>query len=631
MPDILNTSLTGLLAFQNALATTSHNIANVNTDGYSRQRVNLGTMPASNVGVGYIGRGVQSEGVVRILDQYRVDSLRTNVSEQARLGTFNDLASGIDSLLASPDSGLSQPLQDFFSALQTVADNPSSVSARQVALSQANVLSDRFSTLNARLESQDGEINARLSSAISEVNGLAESVADLNTAIRDARAAAGGAPPNDLLDQRDQVLQEISARVSVDLVEQNDGSVSVFVGNGQALVLGGDASELALVPGEYPAASPQIAMRTATGTNMPLGTLSGGDIGGLLDFRREMLDPTRNSLGQIAVGLTETMNAQHRDGMDLDGNLGADFFSVGAPEVSAGLSNTGTGNVSAQISDAGGLTTSDYLLSYSGGGYSLTRADSGAVVPMSGSGTGLDPFIAEGLSLVVNAPPADGDRFMVRPTNAAAADFAVRLNDPRALAAALPVVSNAALSNTGTGTIQNDAIVDVTDPALQDAVTIEFLDPGNYSINGAGSFAYTPDAPIEVNGWRVDISGAPAAGDTFTVTSNVGGVGDNRNALALSDALDGGVFSGGTVSVQERFESLVSDVATDTRRSGINLTAQNVITEQAMIDHLSVSGVNLDEEAADMLRFQQAYQATAQMIGVADVLFQTVLSATRGR
>ena len=143
MPDILNTSLTGLRAFQSALATTSHNIANVNTDGYSRQRVNFGTMPAQNVGVGYIGSGVQPQSVVRILDQYRVDSLRTNISEEARLGAFNDLAGGIDGLLASPDSGLSQPLQDFFAALQTVADNPSSVSARQVALSQANVLSDR--------------------------------------------------------------------------------------------------------------------------------------------------------------------------------------------------------------------------------------------------------------------------------------------------------------------------------------------------------------------------------------------------------------------------------------------------------------------------------------------------------
>ena len=341
MPDILNTSLTGLRAFQSALATTSHNIANVNTEGYSRQRVNFGTMPAQNVGVGYIGTGVQPESVVRILDQYRVDALRTNVSEQSRLAAFNDLAGGLDGLLASPDSGLSAPLQDFFAALQTVADNPASVSARQVALSQANVLVDRFATLDDRLASQNDQVNARLGSAITQVNALAESVADLNLAIRDAQAAAGGAPPNDLLDQRDLVLRQLSERISVQTVSQDDGSVSVFVGNGQALVLGGTASELTLAPGEFPAANPEVALVTATGTTMTLAGVSGGEIGGLLDYRREMLEPTRNSLGQLALGLTEALNAQHRDGMDLDGNLGGDLFTVGAPDVVPSTSNSG--------------------------------------------------------------------------------------------------------------------------------------------------------------------------------------------------------------------------------------------------------------------------------------------------
>ena len=392
MPDILNTSLTGLRAFQSALATTSHNIANVNTEGYSRQRVNFGTMPAQNVGVGYIGSGVQPQGIERILDQYRVDSLRSNVSEEARLLAFNDLAGGIDGLLASPDSGLSQPLQDFFAALQTVADNPSSVSARQVALSQANVLSDRFSTLSNRLEDQNGQINARLSQAVTQVNALAESVAELNLAIRDAQAAAGGAPANDLLDQRDLVLQQLSEQIAIEVVDQGDGGVSVFVGNGQALVLGGDASQLTLTQGEYPSADPQVAMLTATGATLPLVGVSGGEIGGLMDFRREMLDPTRNTLGQLAIGLTEAMNAQHQAGMDLDGNLGGDLFSVGAPVVTASTSNAGAGDVSVQISEASSLTASDYLLSFDGGSYTLTRLDTNTAVPMTGSGTGPDPF-----------------------------------------------------------------------------------------------------------------------------------------------------------------------------------------------------------------------------------------------
>ncbi|MGE0623988.1 MAG: flagellar hook-associated protein FlgK [Pseudomonadales bacterium] len=629
MPDILNTSLTGLRAFQSALATTSHNIANLNTEGYSRQRVNFGTMPAENVGVGYIGRGVQPQGIVRVLDQFRVDQLRGNVTEQSRLEALNGLAGGIDSLLANADSGLSQPLQDFFAALQTVADSPSSVPARQVLLSQANVLADRFGTLSERLDTQAGEVNARLGAAVDQVNALAASVAELNQAIVSAKAAAGGAPPNDLLDQRDVVLGQLAEQVAVSVVPQDDGSVSVFVGSGQALVLGPDASELALVQGDFPGTEPQVALVTATGTTMSLPGIHGGEIGGLLDFRRELLVPSQNTLGQLAIAISQTLNARNRDGMDLDGNLGGDLFSVGAPQVIGAAGNTGAGAVSVQVTDPGGLTAADYVLSYDGGSYSLSRADTGAAVTLSGTGTVADPLQAEGLSIVIGAAPSAGDRFLLRPTAAAAGSLAVSLSDPRGVAAAAPIVSSADSANTGSGAIGGDEILDVTDPGLLSPVTITFLDPSTYSINGAGSFAYTDGAPIELNGWRVSITGVPAAGDTFTVTSNVGGVGDNRNAMALSDAFDGGIFSGGTVSVRERFESLVAEVATETRRSGINLTAQNAITERSLVDHLSVSGVNLDEEAANMLRYQQAYQAMAQMISVADVLFQTILSVAR--
>lgn len=347
-----------------------------------------------------------------------------------------------------------------------------------------------------------------------------------------------------------------------------------------------------------------------------------------MDFRREVLDPGRNSLGQLATALSETFNTQHRDGMDLDGNLGGDFFSVAPPEVTSGTSNTGTGDISVIVSDVSQLTNADYILEFDGASYALTRADTGATVALSGSGTPADPYTADGLSIVVNTAPAANDTFLLRPTAAAAASFQVSLGDPRGIAAAAPVISAAELTNTGTGSISGDEILDVTDPNLLTPVTIQFIDPSSYSINGAGSFAYTPGDPIDVNGWRVRIDGDPAAGDSFTVTSNAGGVGDNRNALALSAALDGGVLAGGTTSIRQGFENLVSEASTAARRSGINLTAQSAITERALVDHMAVSGVNLDEEAANMLRFQQSYQAIAQMIGVADVLFQTILSVT---
>lgn len=629
MPDILNTSLTGLRAFQSALATTSHNIANVNTEGFSRQRVNFGTMPAENVGVGFVGSGVQPQGVVRILDQFRVESLRNNLTEQSRLTAFSGLVGGIDSLLASPDSGLSQPMQDFFSALQTIADNPSSLSARQVALSQAEILADRFSTLDGRLSALGGEVNTRLQSSLTQVNTLAANVADLNLAIRDAQAAAGGAPANDLLDQRDVVLNQLAEQIAIDVVPQSDGSVSVFIGNGEALVLGADSSELALVGGDFPAASSEVALVTATGGSLIMRNLQGGEIGGLLDFRREVLTPTQNTLGQLATALNDALNGQNALGMDLDGNLGGDIFSLGAPAVYRAVSNTGTGSVDLAIADLGLLTNADYLLAFDGGTYTLTRSDSGAAVALAGSGTALDPFTADGLEIVVTSPPATGDSFLLRPTAEAAGTFGVALMDPRALAAALPIIASAPLGNTGTGSIQGETILDATDANLLDSVTIEFTGPATYSVNGAGSFAYTPGADIDLNGWRVNIAGAPAVGDQFTITSNAGGVGDNRNAQALTAALDGGILAGGNVSVRERFESLVSEVATESRRSGINLTAQTAITERALNDQLATSGVNLDEEAANMLRFQQAYQATAQMISVADTLFQTLLSVAR--
>ncbi len=629
MPSILNTSLTGLLAFQNALATTSNNIANVNTEGYSRQRVNFSSMPAQYVGFGYIGRGVQAEGVVRILDQFRVDQVRGNLTEQARLEAFNGLARDVDALLASPDSGLSQPLQEFFAALQTVADNPASITARQVMLSQADVLSDRFGTLNARLDGQNQELNARLSAAVNQVNALAGSVAELNQAIVAAQAAAAGEPPNDLLDQRDVLLNQLAEFVSISVLPQDDGAVNVFVGSGQALVLGPDASTLTVTQGDFPGVAPEVALGSATGTPMVLPDLGGGEIGGLLDFRREMLQPAQNTLGQIATALADVINAASREGMDLDGNLGGDLFSLGAPQVLAAVGNTGSGDVGLAVSDVSALTVADYVLAFDGGSYTLTRTDTGVAVPLAGSGTAADPFVADGLSIVINAAPAAGDRFLLRPTASAAGSLSVALDDPRGIAAALPILSSADLGNTGTGSIQGDEILDPADPALLDPVTITFLDATTYSVNGSGSFAYAPGAPIEINGWRVNITGAPAAGDVFTVTSNAGGVGDNRNALAMSDALDGGVLAGGTLSVGEGFEGLVSQVATETRRSGINLTAQTAITERSVTDQLAVSGVNLEEEAANMIRFQQAYQAMAQMIGVADALFQTVLSMTR--
>lgn len=626
MADFLNSSLTGLMAFQRALSTTSHNIANVNTEGYNRQRVDLASVASPLDSTGGAGMGVRVSNISRVLDQFQVAQIRTDVAEQNRLNAFTQMSTQLDSLLANPSTGLSQPLQDFSDSLQTVADSPASLPARQVALGQANALADRLQTLDQRLQAQSSEVNQRLGAAVTEVNSLAESVAALNGSIF-AASSGGRIPPNDLLDQRDLVLRQLSELVSIDVVTQEDGQLNVFVGSGQPLVLGNQANEIALTNGPFGAVSRDIGFVTSSGVAKI--DIDGGQIGGLMDFQREMLAPGRNVLGAMAVALADTVNAQHRQGMTLQGDLGGEFFAVGAAQLLPRSENTGGGELAVSVVDVQALTMNDYVMTYDGANYSLTRSDTGASVALSGTGTALDPFLAEGLSIVVDTPPAAGDQFMIRPTAEAAAGFALVLSDPENLAAASPVRASSSLSNTGTATSTGVTISNVDDPNLLTSVTIAFSDANTYSVNGIGSFAYAAGTPIVVNGWELTLDGTPTDGDQFVVSENAGGVGDNRNALALAGVLERGVLSGGTASVRNEYGNLVAQTSSVTRRAEINLTAQTAITERAIADQLAISGVNLDEEAANMLRFQQAYQASAQLISVADVLFQTMLSSVR--
>lgn len=628
MSDLLGTTLTGLRAFQSSLATTSHNIANVNTEGYSRQRVNLTALPAENIGGAIIGRGVGVNSIDRVLDGFQVAEVRGNVTQQGRLEVFSQLSREIDSLLGNTDSGLSPALLGFFEGVQAAADDPSSTAARQSLLSQASVLADRFESLDTRLAAQSRSLADRLSASIPEVNALASAVAELNTGIIEASAVSGGIP-NDLLDQREQVLSQLAEQLSVEVVTQGDGSVNVFIGSGQALVLGGEASSLRFGNGEFGGASPDIFLDSFSGTSLITNNLSGGQIGGLLDADRELISPSRNQLGQLSLALGEVANAIHSSGLTLSGELGGDLFNVGEPNVYDSANNNGTALVGLTIADVSQLTASDYQLQVNGSTVQLFRLDTQTDVPLTGSGTSADPYVADGLEIVIRGAPADGDAYLLQPTSGLAREFELAIDNPADLALAGPVSANVNLQNSGSATVQSLSVIDAEDAALLDTVDIEFLSETTYSINGAGTFAYNPDSPIQINGWQLAVTGTPSAGDQIQVGLNAGGVGDNRNALALGQVLDQGILQGGTLSVEGAYSVLLSNVSTGTQQAEIRLEAQNTITEQSIQELQSVSGVNLDEEAANMVRFQQAYQAAAQMLGVADSLFQTLIGAVR--
>ena len=628
MADILSTSLTGMLAFQRALEMTGHNIANANTPGYSRQVAQFTTRVGQGSGNGFIGAGTQITTIKRIYDAMLGEQLRTSTTSHARFSMLSTLASRIDGLLADPQTGLSGSMQSFFNSVQDLANDPSSTPARQAVLGEANGIVQRFQTLNERLAVIDDEVNQRINASVTDINLLADAIADINDEIVLATGRTGGQPPNDLLDQRDLMIRQLSEQVAVTTVTQDDGSMNVYMGSGQSLVTGNRVSNLAVRGSEFDPTRLEIVYQGSSGNSALDSSLTGGVIGGLLEFRTRMLEPSRQALGETAMALAVSFNEQHRSGMDLRGALGGDFFSIDPPAVLASSANTGTGTVSVAVADISALSGADYILEYDGVGYSLSRADTGQAIVMSGSGTPADPFVADGLSFTVGGAPAAGDRMMIRPARDIAGSISTLIDDPQAIAMASPVRVSSGSGNTGDASIGNTSVVDPNDPNLLTATLITFTSPTTYSINGAGSFAYVSGDPIVVNGASFEISGNPATGDTFNLEANLGASGDNSNGLLLAQVQSTGILSGGSVSINDNYGQLVANVGSTTRQVQSNLDAQSVILSSTEEAYLSKSGVNLDEEAANLIRYQQAYQAVAQVVSVANTLFDSLLNAT---
>jgi flagellar hook-associated protein 1 len=629
MADFLSNGVSALLAFQRAIDTTSHNIANVGTDGYSRQRAEFVTRQPDMKGNGWIGSGVDVATTRRVYDDLLAQQVRITTSSFNSLDAFSTQVDRINNLFGSATTGLSASMQKFANAVQDVANTPASSSARQVLLSEAQGLAQRLQSYDSQLAGFGTQAETQIKSETNEITTLASGIADLNQKIALA-SKLNGQPPNDLLDQRDRLIDQLSGHIDVNTVAQGDGQLNVFIGTGQPLVVGGEAASISTIADPYDPSRQNIALKTGSGVPVDITkNVTGGTLGGLLDFRTQVLDPTRNALGHLAVGLADAINTQHRAGMDLSGNMGGDLFTLGSVDTLRSAANTGSGALSVTRSDVSALTEADYHLQKTATGWALTRDDTGAAVTLAGAGTVASPFTADGLSIVVSGTAATGDRFLIRPTRNAAAGIGVVITDPSRVAAAAPIRAEAAAANTGSGAISAGTVIDATNAQLRSPVTLQFLSASTYSVNGGPAIAYTPGSPISVNGWQVGITGAPATGDIFTVKDNAGGTGDNRNALALANALGQGTLDGGTTSVNDLATGLVGKVGVAARQAQAGRDAQSVVKQESIDSREAVSGVNLDEEAANLIKFQQAYQAAAQMIKTASDMFDSLLAATR--
>lgn len=634
--DILGVGTSALLAFQQALQTTSQNISNVNTPGYSRQRIDLSSTLPQSAGNYFLGRGVQVTGVQRIFSGVVNSQVNDATAANARYQTYSQYASQVDNLLADASAGLQPAVQSFFNAVQGVANSPASIPARQTLISQGGQLTARFNSLYSQINQANGQINGQLTSEVNTVNQLATQIAQLNKQIVAASNSSNPVgQPNDLLDQRDALLNQLSKSVNVSTVTQSDGSVNVMIGTGQALVVGTATTQLGLAPTSGDPNQLNLVFKTANG-DIPVANVNpGGNIGGLLDARNQVVVPAENALGQLAISVGQAFNAQQKLGVDLTGTLGQNFFNVPGPSVYAGAANAaGSGLPAVTVSNVSQLTAKDYQLSYNGTAWTLQAAGSNQPITMTGAGTSANPYVADGLSIVVPTKVSAGDAYTIEPTRYTARDISMAMSDPRLVAAAAPVVSAANQTNTGTATITAPQVsaTGVTNPNLRDPVTITFNNPPTtYTLTDATTGtsvtqAYnTAGTTVSYNGWQATLGGTAKAGDTFTVTPS--GPGDNGNALALANIQQNKFMNGSTASIGDVYNQLVANVGNETQGAKSNASNQQALLNQSTSLQQSISGVNLDQEAANLVRYQQAYQASAKVITTANTLFQSLLNA----
>jgi flagellar hook-associated protein 1 FlgK len=637
MPSILNIATSGLLAYQKALSTTGHNIANVNTEGYSRQIVGLEARAPTADSGGFVGAGVQTSTIQRVYDNFLGEELRVNISAEKHFQSFSTMSARLEDLLAETDRGLSSQFENFFTALQDVSNNPSAIPERQVLIGEANALALQFRQLDDAMDALNAQVNDQLQGMILEINSIAKSLAQINNDIDAARASAAGQPPNDLLDQRDVLLARLSEYTGLVTTFQDDGAVNVLVGSGQILVVGNQYQQLSLSTGDFDPLSTNINVNVTGGTSVPItDSITGGAMYGLLRFREEVLVPARRELGLLAVGLAETFNDQHKLGLDVTGAVGGDFFNAIPPTVANNFNNVGNASVTASLVDASRLSATDYKMLFDGATWFLTNQKTGEVEQnLNGS------FDVDGLEIrVASGSASAGDSFLVRPNYRAASAFTVAITEPGKVAAAMPVVASAPISNSGTARISGLTNASMTNIPLGANITLTYdSDAAAFQITGGpgGSLAY--NASTESGGksftlagygdLTFNISGVPQDGDTLVLSNNTNGSGDNRNALALAELQRKGTLIGGTASYQETFNGTIGSIGIQVRQAEASLATQTALRDQAEQSLNSIAGVNLDEEAANLLKYQQAYQASAQVVVAANQMFQTLLDAFR--
>ncbi|SNY98039.1 flagellar hook-associated protein FlgK [Halomonas sp. hl-4] len=622
--------LSGLNAAQNSLNTASNNISNVNTPGYNREITKLGEGSAGT-------SGVQVNDIERQFNQYVADQLNSAKTQSSALETYSEQVTQIDNLLADRDAGLSPLMQNFFSSLEDLASSPSDPAARQGVLGNAETLSAQFRSFDSYLQDMQSNINNQLDDEVTQINNTTEQVAGLNKEIALARARNGEAP-NSLLNQRDKLVSDLNERMDLRLNVQDGKTYNISLPNGQPLVTGTDSFELETMEAENDPQRKVIGYRDGGGNLSQLeeDVVTGGSLGGLMTFRQEALDKTQNQIGQLAVSLSSAMNEQHKQGVDLNGDQGEDLFNIRAPQTYGHDDNSDATIESAEFdpSRIDELRATDYSVSFDDNDDPvITRKDNGQVVEYDQDAWAEDDQLKfGGVTLEFSQPPIAGDEYEIQPVRRAGAGMDTNITDLDKIAAgsladmegdlaigdvsmaegalsALPEDGEYSLSVAEDGTVSElEGAMTVNGEALADGDTLEAGDR------------------IAIDGVEFTLDELPDAdGATFSISLSDANSGDNSNALAMQD-LQSEDIVGGSATVSGAYGSMVSDVGNRTNITQVNLEARQGLTDQLTEVQQSESGVNLDEEAANLIRYQQYYQANARVIDTAGTLMDTILN-----
>lgn len=677
---LLNIGMSGLAASQSSLAVTGNNIANVDTAGYSRQQTVQGTKASQQYGNVFIGTGTTLADVRRVYNAYLDSQLQTATSLNSEAASFQAQATPLDASLSDVNTGLTGVLQKFFTSMQGVSTSATDDTSRQSVLTGAQALSNRFNSIAKQLNDQNTTINGSLTDMAAQVNKLATAIAGLNQKI--GEVSTSGGQPNDLLDSRNEAVRQLSELTGAQVVERGT-SYDIYLGSGQPLVMGNTTNTLETAPSKDDPTRLGLQMNRGSSTIDITSVISGGEIGGLLTYRKEVLDPSLNELGRVALVIADQMNSQQAQGIDKNGDFGAAIFNninsaalISQRSIGNASNSAGSGNLDVTIKDTGKLTTSDYQVTFtSPTAYSVKRSD-GTDMGSFNTGTTPPPVI-DGFTLSLNGGALSaGDSFKITPTRGAAASIQMVLSDPKKIAAAGPLTGVTSADNGGTYTQPTlSSTLDIYNPASQAELqsALKNSTPVKLSFGAAsgGSQTYTlTDAKgnplgsgtivpgqsntLNLKVGMVDASGnpimdgaTPPAQKTFTVQTTVGGTpkanesftisltgaasSDNRNAQSLvalqtKQTVDTGSASKG-ISLTDAYSKLVTNVGTQAAQGKSDAAATSAILTQAKGARDSLSGVNLDEETGNLVKYQQYYTASSQIIKAAQETFSTLINS----